>query len=146
MGRTPLSKACWNGQIDIVNRLLKIPNLNLNSYDGNERSPLHNAVWGENGGRIGKKGLSNKDSPECTQALIDAGANIECLDKEKYSPLMLAASTKVIESMKILLLFGANINHTNVYEATPIIEAARYGNTDSVLALIEYGKSNLVLK
>lgn len=142
MGRTPLSKACWNGQIDIVLRLLKIPDLNLNSYDTNERTPLHNAAWGENGGRIGKKGISNKDSPECTQALIEAGANVECLDKEKYTPLMLAASTKGIESLKLLILYGANVNHTNIYNATPLIEAARYGNTESVVTLIELGKGN----
>jgi ankyrin repeat protein len=141
MGRTPLSKACWNGQIDVVQRLLKIPGLNLNSIDTNDRTPLHNAVWGENGGRLGKKGISCKDSPECTQALIEAGAHLECLDKEKYTPLMLAASTKGIESLKLLICYGANINHTNIYEATPLIEAARYGNTESVLTLIEYGKS-----
>ena len=141
MGRTALSKACWNGQTDIVYRLLKIPNIDLQSADNNKRTPLHNAVWGENGGRIGKKGISDKDSPFCAQALIEAGADIECEDKEGYTPLMIAASTKGLESLKLLIVFGANVNHPNIYKATPIIEAARYGNVDSVKTLIEYGKS-----
>ncbi len=66
LGRSALSKACWNGRIDIVEMLVNAPNINLNRRDKSGRTALHNACWGENGGRLGKKTAINpKASPEC---------------------------------------------------------------------------------
>lgn len=65
LGRSPLSKACWNGRIDAVETLLKAPGINLDRKDVGGRTALHNACWGGNGGRLGKKTAFNpKDSPE----------------------------------------------------------------------------------
>lgn len=66
LGRSPLSKACWNGRVDVVEILVKSPGINLNRKDVGGRTALHNACWGSNGGRLGKKtALNPTDSPEC---------------------------------------------------------------------------------
>lgn len=72
MGRTPLSKACWNGKTEVVELLVKIPNMLINQSDRNGRSPLHNSVWGENGGKLGKKvsGGPAKDNPACARVVL----------------------------------------------------------------------------
>lgn len=69
MGRTPLSKACWNGKTSLVELLVKLPKIEINKPDRSGRYALHNAVWGANGGRFGKKvtGLSAKDNPDCAK-------------------------------------------------------------------------------
>lgn len=69
MGRTPLSKACWNGKKEVVEILVNQPNIEINSPDRNGRYPIHNAVWGVNGGRAGKRvtGLTATDNPECAK-------------------------------------------------------------------------------
>jgi ankyrin repeat protein len=69
MGRTPLSKACWNGKIEVVEILVKLPQIKINEGDKNGRYPLHNAVWGSSGGRMGKKivGENGNDSPSCAK-------------------------------------------------------------------------------
>ena len=55
MGRSALSKACWNGNVEVVKLLCSHPTINtINTPDCNKRCPLHNAVWGEFGGREGK--------------------------------------------------------------------------------------------
>ena len=66
LGRSALSKACWNGRVDVVEILVKTPGINVNRQDGGLRSALHNACWGSAGGRLGKKtALNPTDSPEC---------------------------------------------------------------------------------
>ena len=71
LGRTALSKACWNGRVDIVEMLIIQPNINLDRQDSGGRTSLHNACWGEHGGRLGKKTTFNpKESPECAYVYI----------------------------------------------------------------------------
>ena len=141
MGRTALSKSCWNGQTEIVFRLLKIQGIDLKSSGNDKRTPLHNSVWGENG-RQGKKGMTDKDNPFITQALINAGAGIEDKDIEGYTPLMIAARSKGIESLKILIGSGANVNSTNIYNSTPLLETVKYaGNIEGLTKFIQMGKS-----
>lgn len=54
LGRTPLSKACYLGQVEVVEYLLS-HKADFTLKDHKERSPLHNAAWGRQGGRDGKK-------------------------------------------------------------------------------------------
>lgn len=66
LGRSPLSKACWNGRIDVVDILIQQKDIDINRQDVGKRSALHNACWGSAGGRLGKKtALNPTDSPQC---------------------------------------------------------------------------------
>eukprot|EP00344_Euplotes_crassus_P011592 CAMPEP_0197006716 /NCGR_PEP_ID=MMETSP1380-20130617/36669_1 /TAXON_ID=5936 /ORGANISM="Euplotes crassus, Strain CT5" /LENGTH=143 /DNA_ID=CAMNT_0042426423 /DNA_START=226 /DNA_END=654 /DNA_ORIENTATION=+ len=76
LGRTALSKACWNGFIDVTRVLLETGKIDIDVKDNHGRTALHNAVWGSAGGRLGKKcGISETDSPECAQLLLENGAD-----------------------------------------------------------------------
>ena len=55
LGRTALSKSCWNGFVDVVACLLATGKVDINSSDNHGRTALHNAVWGSAGGRLGEK-------------------------------------------------------------------------------------------
>lgn len=75
LGRSALSKACWNGRIEVVEKLVSAKGIDLNKQDHSGRTALHNACWGPNGGRLGlKAGLNPKDSPECAYVKF----NIKC--------------------------------------------------------------------
>jgi hypothetical protein len=74
--------------------------------------------------------------------LLDAGVNLESEDKRGYTALMIAALTGGSESLKVLINKGANPNHLNIYNATPLIESARYGSVDTIRILIEECKRN----
>jgi ankyrin repeat protein len=66
MDRTPLGKACWNGQVDVVEVLMKHKDIDINYKDSNMRTALHNCCWGPYGGRLKVKSSYNpSDSPEC---------------------------------------------------------------------------------
>ena len=146
MGRSALSKACWNGNTEVVKLLCSDPSINtINTPDCNNRCPLHNAVWGEFGGREGKKvpnGLPS-DSPECAEILIEKGAQLNLKDSEGNTPLMIAASTNGIRSMKVLMKYNIDLNEENNNHETALIQSIRYGNYESVLTFIEYYKNHL---
>ena len=146
MGRTPLSKACWNGREDTVKLLCSQPNIKVNIPDKNGRFPLHNAVWGEYGGRQGKKmnGGESSDSPLCVLELIKAGAEINVKDNEGDTPFMIAASTNGLESLKILIKYqNINVNDVNNKGETAITQATQYGNWESVGVLLQFDKDNI---
>ena len=146
MGRTALSKSCWNGQLEVVKILCSQEKINtINKPDSNNRTPLHNAVWGEFGGREGKKmpAGSPTDSPEIVQLLIDNGAELEIKDNDGNTPFMISASTNGIESMKILIKYNINLNEINNNYETALIQAVKYGCYESVQILINYHKIHL---
>lgn len=140
LGRTALSKAAWNGKLNIVVKLLKLPGINVDIPDNRGRTPLHNAVWGDAGGRIGKKlAYSGTDSPEIAELLIQAGADIEHPDNTGNTPLCIASSTHAPRSLKILLRYHANMHHINQAGYTPLHEAVYRGNVDCAKILISEG-------
>ncbi|CAG9335754.1 unnamed protein product [Blepharisma stoltei] len=140
LGRTALSKAAWNGAIDIIKYLLKIPEIQLNTPDGKLRTPLHNAVWGCAGGRLHKKmGKNSNDCPEAAELLLDHGADIEAMDDSGNTPLCIAASTKAENSLKLLIARGGNVYHQNSYGYPPLHQACYRGHVDCVQILLDYG-------
>ena len=140
MGRSSLSKACWNGNIEVVKLLCSDPTINtINTPDCNKRCPLHNAVWGEFGGREGKKvpnGLPS-DSPECAEILIEKGAKLNPKDSDGNTPLMIASSTNGIRSMKVLMKYNIDFNEENNNHETALIQGVKYVNYESILTFID---------
>lgn len=64
LSRTPLSKACYLGNFSVAEYLVKI-SVNIQTFDSKGRTALHNAAWGIQGGRDGKRRgtIHLQDSP-----------------------------------------------------------------------------------
>ena len=60
------------------------------------------------------------------------GADIECLDKDNYTPLLIAASTGHTAVVKLLLKRGANLNAKNTQDKTAIFLAAEENSIDTL--------------
>lgn len=139
LGRTALSKACWNGFVDVVECLLSTGKIDINSSDNHGRTALHNAVWGSAGGRLGEKwGVSDRDSPECAQLLLEYGADPNFKDDTGNTPLNIACSTFGVDCLRLLISFGADINMKNNYGTTPFLSACFRGNYECWKILYEY--------
>ena len=60
------------------------------------------------------------------------GADIECLDKDNYTPLLIAASTGHTAVVKLLLERGANLEAKNKQDKTAIFLATEENRTDTL--------------
>lgn len=101
---TPVHLACAQGAIDIVKLMFTIqPNEKRQSLcctDVQKMTPLHCA--------------SMFDHPEIVEYLVKEGADINALDKERRSPLLLSASRGGWRTVNSLIRAGANINLKDV--------------------------------
>lgn len=123
-GATPLCDACSSGHVEVVQLLLENgavvnPPLLLTS-------PLHEAVL--------------RDKWDCAQALVDRGANLDKTDCHFGTPLHAAVYKRSLQSAKVLLKAGCNVNPVKVLN-TPLHSAARQQDTPMVLLLLEFGAS-----
>jgi transient receptor potential cation channel subfamily A protein 1 len=96
---TPVHLACAQGSLDIIKVMFEIqPELKenvLKMQDAHLMTPLHKA--------------SMFDHVEIVEYLINNGADINALDKEKRSPILLAASRNCVKVVCYLLTADANI-------------------------------------
>jgi ankyrin repeat protein len=54
--------------------------------------------------------------------LLDGGADVDALDNDCRTPLMVSIDKRCLQSIKILLAFGAKVDHTCCYGLTPLIQ------------------------
>ena len=142
LNRTALSKACYAGRTEMVEFLLSLPNIKIDLRDTKGRSALHNAVWGAEGGREGKRVGTGwgTDSPECARLLLAHKADINLKDIFGNTPLCIASSTKALSSIPVLMEFGAEIEARNEDKETPLYLACSHEHLEVVQLLIEkYG-------
>ncbi|XP_073975399.1 transient receptor potential cation channel A1 isoform X5 [Rhodnius prolixus] len=96
---TPVHLACAQGALDIVKLMFGLQPAEiitcLQSCDVQKMTPLHCAAM--------------FDRAEIVQYLIQEGADINCLDKEKRSPLLLAGSRGGWRTVLTLIKLRANI-------------------------------------
>lgn len=100
LDRTPLSKACYLGNVEAVKFLLS-KKVDILKRDNKGRTALHNAVWGIEGGRQGKRrgSIILEDSPECAELIIQAGHPLEFKDADGFTPLFSAVSSMALKSI-----------------------------------------------
>jgi len=70
---------------------------------------------------------------DACRLLIERGAQV---NREGWTPLHYAASGPSAEAVKLLIASGARIDSPSPNGTTALMMAARYGNEDSVLALL----------
>lgn len=85
--------------------------------------------------------LSSIDSPEIIRELIASGAEINTIDMDGNTPLLLAINNKNLETVKSLISLGANVNYKNIKSngETPLLLASKGGNSLVVEELIKAG-------
>ncbi|CAD7082067.1 unnamed protein product [Hermetia illucens] len=101
---TPVHLACAQGAIDIVKLMFTMQpqekRICLGCTDVQKMTPLHCA--------------SMFDHPEIVEYLVCEGADMNALDKEHRSPLLLAASRSGWKTVLCLIRLGARINMKDV--------------------------------
>ncbi len=98
----------------------------LNTRDGNGRTPLHVATFARQRNAI--------------RALVKAGANLDLLDKDRYDAVTIASVADDEETLKLLLALGASGRQvTSRYDGTALIAAAHLGHDGVVRQLIAAG-------
>jgi len=71
--------------------------------------------------------------------LLDAGAEIDALDKHGQTALMNAAHRGDAELVRVLIQRGANLNHTSKYKLTALMLAVIAGHSEVVRMLVAAG-------
>ncbi|XP_038050130.1 tyrosine-protein kinase HTK16-like [Patiria miniata] len=124
---TPLHRAVLEGDLDIVHRILKSSLCSpLDARDADGRTALHCAAW---------QGLA-----EIAEALIDAGACVDCKDGDSVTSLYSACLHNQPRVCKLLLYRGADPTIRQPTTAfVPLHEAAKSGHTECVQELLKAG-------
>ena len=125
-GQTALWFACFDGQMDLVKLLLNTGS-DPNIADKNGDSILHSAMYG-------------CCSTETVQAIIDHGARINVVNKDKATPLLLACSTAQRESVRLLLGTKADPNIADADGDTSLHAAVAADSSNETLQeILDYG-------
>ena len=143
----PLAVAAKMGNMPAVRRLLEL-GANVNERDWHGHTPLGCAALDAN--------------IQVVKLLLTKNANVNWPDVDGWSPLGLAienlkqgsggpdhgmllrkadwaASGPALETMELLLVSGADANHTNLRGTFPLILAARKERLDAVMLLLKHG-------
>lgn len=92
----------------------------------------------DNGGATALTAAAGYGKTEFVEFLLDAGADIEIKDPwDGRSALMDAALYGHIDTVKLLLVRGANPNATNCYKRTALIWASEKGHVEIVRCLLK---------
>jgi ankyrin repeat protein len=106
-GNQPLHLACRQSHTKIVKWLLQ-HDADINAMNKYKQSPLHMAAG------------SSKDSPELCKSLLTDGATLDAKDENADQPMHLACRQYRINTIRVLLSYGANFNSFNNKGKTPL--------------------------
>uniref|UniRef100_A0A3Q1IG79 KAP NTPase domain-containing protein n=1 Tax=Anabas testudineus TaxID=64144 RepID=A0A3Q1IG79_ANATE len=156
-GQTPLMVAAEQGNLDIVQELIRRgANVNLDDVDcwtalisaAKEghievvRELLENNANLEHrdmGGWTALMWAAYKGRTDVARLLLEKGANPNITGQYSVYPIIWAAGRGHAEIVHLLLQHGAKVNCSDKYGTTPLIWAARKGHYDSVMHLLANG-------
>ncbi|CAG9827244.1 unnamed protein product [Diabrotica balteata] len=121
MGQTPLFIAAKHGFIEACRILVK-HGANVNLPDNEDVTPLHRAVT----------------APEVAHLLLSHGANVNAIDYSEDTPLHDAIADRCVETVCMLLYYGADANRVGGNGLVPFMRAIIAENFEIQDALFEY--------
>jgi len=127
-GYTALMIAVSTGNIEIV-KLLVEAGADLESYDNNSNTPLMHAFF-------------NGEKDGVVKFLLTKKVNIEVMNGQEYTPLILAALNNHCKSMQLLITAGAKIEQKGRLDRTPLMYAIENGCVDAFRLLLK-NKANI---
>jgi len=120
-----LFDAVASGNATRVKRLIS-QDINLDVRDNHGRTPLQVATY--------------FGDAELARILLEAGADANTMDHQRYDLITIAAVNNNVELIKLGLEFGANPGATtSPYDGTALIAAAHLGHVETIQILIEAG-------
>lgn len=128
-GFTPLGLAAFFGHLEIVNVLLMDhADPNIASNNPMRVTPLHSAVAGNHYAVAAK--------------LIEAGANVNAIQADGFTPLMGAAQNGNLQMVELLLAHGADVNarvdkHAAQFADLTALDFAKQVNAAEIVKLLE---------
>jgi hypothetical protein len=122
----PLFKALETGSAKTVKKVIEKSGYNLNTVVKDGYTPLTFAI-------------SNTNSLELVEMLIDAGADLNMKDGTGNTPLTIAIYSNSDKYIDLLLSRGANINEPNSKGASPLIAAVHAKSPETVVKLLNHG-------
>lgn len=123
---TVLATAALEGQIHILEFLLKLPNLIVNGKDSVfNRSALH---WACVGGHL-----------EVAKLLLLHGIGVNSTDRDNMTPIIQASMSGWTSIVKMLIENGANVNQLDRMHSSALHYAAFHGRTEIVTLLVKAG-------
>jgi ankyrin repeat protein len=120
---TPLMKACWEGQGEIVVYLLD-SGAKVNATDEAGQTALFSAI--------------TQDKVELVKLLIGRGAKVNIRDVRQFAPITLAASMGNGPMVEALAAAGADLN-VETYGLTPLMFAVSSKKMDMIRLLVKLG-------
>ena len=122
--RTPLHKACINGNMDLVVALVN-QDADVDARDNNKLTPLHHACI---------TGIM-----EVVMALVDRGADVDARDAAQMTPLHWACIKGHMEVAMALIDRGADVDARDEPQRTPLYMACKNGHMELAMALVDRG-------
>jgi ankyrin repeat protein len=126
VGCSPLALACRSGNLEVAHELLKTSK--TETKDRNGRTPLHCTVQNKHPMQL-----------EIVRLLYNSGANIDCVDNNGNTPLLLASQEAHIKVVRYLVSRNANIQHRNNDDENCLHLASLDGHLEMVRYLISIG-------
>ena len=142
-GKTPLYEAADDGRLEAIKQLLAAPGIDLHKADKDGKTPLATAQ--EKGyvesARMIQAAINGEPIPRQMPRLSKQEAQKRLtamkVDKKSYGDeLVTAARWNYTEKLITLLAAGANVNHADYSDETPLCEAANYGQTEVIKLLL----------
>lgn len=123
---TALGAAVVEGDFEAVRALLEHADADPDGFDGDGWAPLHLAA--------------RRGDPEIVGALLDAGADLDLLDRRNgWTPLLHAIHWHRRQAAATLIEAGAEVDGRSRSGTTPLFLAASYGLEGVVRLLLEHG-------
>ena len=83
--------------------------------------------------------IASQKSTDVLRYLIDEGADLDCVDGNRFAAINIAAFDGDVECLKLLVDAGVDVNHKTIGGETPLMHATINGHVEIVKYLVRNG-------